>query len=228
MKALKTLFAAGCLLAAGTSLAAENSLRFGLEALYPPFESKSASGKLEGFDIELGDAVCAAAQLKCSWVETSFDSLIPALQARKFDTINSAMNVTEQRRQAIAFTDAIYQVPNRLIAKADSGLLPDAKSLAGKHVGVLQGSIQEIYAKTHWAPAGQSGFLSQPDGKGFAFVGEAVRDDKILGEGIAFGLRKGDEALKKKLDAAIAKVKQQGTVTALSKKYFGDIDVTVK
>lgn len=78
------------------------------------------------------------------------------------------------------------------------------------------------------APSGQSGFLSQPDGKGFAFVGEAVRDDKILGEGIAFGLRKGDEALKKKLDAAIAKVKQQGTVTALSKKYFGDIDVTVK
>lgn len=259
MKALKTLFAAGCLLAAGASLAAENSLRFGLEALYPPFESKSASGKLEGFDIELGDAVCAAAQLKCSWVETSFDSLIPALQARKFDAINSAMNVTEQRRQAIAFTDAIYQVPNRLIAKAGSGLLPDAKSLAGKHVGVLQGSIQEIYAKTHWAPAGvdvvsyqdqnqvyldlaagrldatlvmapsgQSGFLSQPDGKGFAFVGEAVRDDKILGEGIAFGLRKGDEALKKKLDAAIAKVKQQGTVAALSKKYFGDIDVTVK
>ncbi|HGE8474840.1 TPA: transporter substrate-binding domain-containing protein, partial [Serratia marcescens] len=180
-------------------------------------------------------------------------------QARKFDAINSAMNVTEQRRQAIAFTDAIYQVPNRLIAKAGSGLLPDAKSLAGKHVGVLQGSIQEIYAKTHWAPAGvdvvsyqdqnqvyldlaagrldatlvmapsgQSGFLSQPDGKGFAFVGEAVRDDKILGEGIAFGLRKGDEALKKKLDAAIAKVKQQGTVAALSKKYFGDIDVTVK
>ena len=108
------------------------------EALYPPFESKSASGKLEGFDIELGDAACAAAQLKCSWVETSFDSLIPALQARKFDAINSAMNVTEQRRQAIAFTDAIYQVPNRLIAKADSGLLPDAKPLAGKHVGVLQ------------------------------------------------------------------------------------------
>ena len=203
--------------------------------------------------------MCAAAQLQCSWVETSFDSLIPALQARKFDAINSAMNVTEQRRQAIAFTDAIYQVPNRLIAKAGSGLLPDVKSLAGKHVGVLQGSIQEIYAKTHWAPAGvdvvsyqdqnqvyldlaagrldatlvmapsgQSGFLSQPDGKGFAFVGEAVRDDKILGEGIAFGPRKGDEALKKKLDAAIAKEETAGTVTALSKKYFGDIDVTVK
>lgn len=258
-KTLKTLIAAGCLLAAGTTLAAENSLRFGLEALYPPFESKSASGQLEGFDIDLGNAVCAAAQVKCSWVETSFDSLIPALQARKFDVINSAMNVTEQRRQAVAFTDSIYQVPNRLIAKADSGLKPDAKSLAGKHVGVLQGSIQENYAKAHWAPegvdvvsyqdqnqvyldltagrldatlimapAGQSGFLAHPDGKGFAFVGEAVQDDKILGEGIAFGLRKDDTATLKKLNDAIAKVKQQGTIGELSKKYFGDIDVTVK
>ena len=85
--------------------------------------------------------------MKCSWVETSFDSLIPALQARKFDAINSAMNVTEQRRQAIAFTDAIYQVPNRLIAKADSGLLPDAKSLAGKHVGVLQDRFRRFTPK---------------------------------------------------------------------------------
>ncbi|MGA9616280.1 MAG: ABC transporter substrate-binding protein, partial [Serratia proteamaculans] len=56
MKSLKTLIAAGCLLAAGSTLAAENTLRFGLEALYPPFESKSASGKLEGFDIDLGNA----------------------------------------------------------------------------------------------------------------------------------------------------------------------------
>jgi lysine/arginine/ornithine transport system substrate-binding protein len=259
MKSLKTLIAAGCLLAAGSTLAAENTMRFGLEALYPPFESKSASGKLEGFDIDLGNAVCAAAQLKCSWVETSFDSLIPALKARKFDAINSAMNVTDQRRQAIDFTDSIYQVPNRLIAKADSGLLPNATSLAGKHVGVLQGSIQETYAKAHWAPqgvdvvsyqdqnqayldltagrldatlvmapSGQSGFLAHPDGKGFAFVGDAVSDDKILGEGIAFGLRKEDDALKKKLNEAIVKVKQQGTVSELAKKYFGDIDVTVK
>lgn len=48
MKALKTLFAAGCLLAAGTSLAAENSLRFGTEALYPPFESNPPAANWKG------------------------------------------------------------------------------------------------------------------------------------------------------------------------------------
>ncbi|MGH8777592.1 ABC transporter substrate-binding protein [Paraburkholderia sp.] len=243
-----------------SALATEPSvLRFGLEAQYPPFESKAANGELQGFDIDVGNAVCATAHLTCKWVETSFDGLIPALQGRKFDAINSAMNATEQRRQAIDFTRVIYRVPTQLIARSTSGLLPTAASLKGKRVGVLQASIQETFAKAHWenagvtvvpyqdqnqvyadlvagrldatlvlAPAGQTGFLSRPDSKGFGFVGEPVRDDRILGSGVAFGIRKGDTALRERLDAAIAKIQSDGTVKTLAQKYFGNIDVSVK
>ncbi len=258
MKKLTQLLMLSCGFAALSASADEGKIRFGLEALYPPFESKTANGALEGFDIDLGNAVCQAAKVKCEWVDTSFDSLIPGLQSRKFDAINSAMNVTEKRRQAIDFTDVIYRVPSRLIARANSNLRPAADALAAKNIGVLQGSIQESYAAVHWAPhgvnvvpyqdqnqiyldltagrldgtlvlapAGQSGFLSQPLGKGYAFVGDAVSDDKILGSGIAFGIRKGDEALKQQLNKAIAEVKNRDTVSILSKKYFGDIDVSV-
>ncbi|MFC0399478.1 ABC transporter substrate-binding protein [Paraburkholderia rhizosphaerae] len=235
------------------------TLRYGLEAQYPPFESKGANGELQGFDIDIGDAVCKAAKLKCSYVETSFDGLIPALQGRKFDAINSAMNATDKRREAIDFTSVIYRVPTQLIARKDSGLLPTPESLKGKRVGVLQASIQETYAKAHWenagvtivpyqdqnqvyadlgsgrldgtlvlAPAGQSGFLSRHEGKEFAFVGQPVRDDKILGTGIAFGIRKGDTALRDQLNTAIAKVQADGTVKSLARKYFGNIDVSAK
>ncbi|QQN36852.1 ABC transporter substrate-binding protein [Rahnella aceris] len=259
MKKLKIALLLGCAVASFSALADGSTLKFGLEAQYPPFESKSATGELQGFDIDLGNAVCAAASVKCDWYDTSFDGLIAALQARKFDAINSAMNVTDKRRQAIDFTNVIYRVPTKLIAKKDSGLLPTTDSLKGKHIGVLQGSIQESYAQAHWAPkgvdivsyqdqnqvyldlssgrldgtlvlapAGQTGFLSRPDGKDYGFVGDAVRDDKILGSGIAFGLRKGDTQLKEKLDTAIAKVQKDGVVKELSKKYFGDIDVSVK
>lgn len=257
MKKLKILVMLGCLVTASSALATSNTLRFGIEALYPPFDYKSASGELEGFDIDLGNAVCAAAQMECQWVETSFDGLIPALKARKFDAINSAMNITEKRRQSINFTDAVYSVPNQLIAKADSGLQPTAESLQGKNVGVLQGSVQENYAQAHWAnkgvnvvsyqdqdqvyqdllagrldatfvmaPAGQSGFLSRPDGKGYAFAGGSVKDETILGAGIAFGVRKNDDVLRQKLNKAIAEVKSAGTIQTLAKKYFGDIDVS--
>jgi lysine/arginine/ornithine transport system substrate-binding protein len=70
--------------------------------------------------------------------------------------------------------------------------------------------------------------LSQPNGKGFAFVGQPVRDEKILGSGIAFGIRKGDDALRNQLNAAIAKLQTDGTVKALARKYLGDIDVSAK
>ncbi len=259
MKKLKFWLALGCGLISIQAFADSDTLRFGLEAQYPPFESKAPDGQLQGFDIDIGNAVCAAAHMTCKWVETSFDGLIPALQGRKFDAINSAMNATEKRRQAIDFTTVIYRVPTRLIARADSGLVATSESLKGKRVGVLQASIQEAYAKAHWepagvqvvayqdqnqvyedlvagrldatlvlAPAGQKGFLSQPNGKGFAFVGEPVRDDKILGSGIAFGTRKGDDALRKRLNEAIAKVEADGTVKTLARKYFGDIDVSAK
>jgi len=256
-KPVLTILMLASAMASMTAMADTGKIRFGLEALYPPFESKSPTGQLQGFDIDLGNAVCQAASVKCEWLDTSFDSLIPALQSRKFDAINSAMNVTEKRRQAIDFTHVIYRVPTKLIAHANSGLLPTPELLKGKSVGVLQGSIQESYANAHWtkqgvkvvayqdqnqiymdltsgrldstlvlAPAGQSGFLSQPQGKGFAFVGPAVTDETILGSGIAFGIRKGDDSLKQRLNDAIAKVKAQGTVTTLAHKYFGDIDVS--
>jgi lysine/arginine/ornithine transport system substrate-binding protein len=141
--------------AAGNASAADiKEIRFGVEASYAPFESKTPVGDLQGFDIDIGNAVCAKLKAKCVWVENSFDGLIPALQARKFNAINSDMTITEQRREAIEFTDPIYTIPNQMIAKKGSGLLPTAASLKGKHVGVLQGTIQETYAKAIWAPAG--------------------------------------------------------------------------
>src|SRR5471032_143154 len=264
MKKTARVLSAALLLASSLCSAAayaveSDTLRYGVEAQYPPFESKAASGELQGLDIDVGNAVCATAKMKCAWVETSFDGLIPALQGRKFDAINSAMNATEQRRQAIDFTTVVYRVPTQLIARRDSGLLPTPASLKGKHVGVLQGSIQETFAKTHWepagvtivpyqdqnqvytdlqagrldatlvlAPAGQTGFLSKPDGKDYAFVGQPVRDDRILGSGIAYGIRKGDTALRNQLNAAIAKVQADGTVKTLAAKYLGYIDVSAK
>src|SRR5580698_10677187 len=143
MKLLKTLLVLACACVSVSAFAADaGTLRFGLEAQYPPFESKGPNGELQGLDIDVGNAVCVAAHMTCKWVETSFDGLIPALQGRKFDAINSAMNATDKRREAIDFTNVIYRVPTQLIALKDSGLLPTAESLKGKRVGVLQGSIQ--------------------------------------------------------------------------------------
>jgi lysine/arginine/ornithine transport system substrate-binding protein len=247
-------------IAALNAQAADNmkELRFGVEASYAPFESKSPSGELTGFDIDIGNAVCARLKMKCVWVENSFDGLIPALQARKFDGINSDMTITDKRKVAIDFTDPIYTIPNQLIAKKGSAIQPTVDGLKGKRVGVLQGSIQETYAKAKWAPAGidvasyqaqdqiyadlasgrldaafqdaeaaSKGFLKQPQGAGFAFAGPAVSDDKLLGSGVGFGVRKNDKALKEALNRALKELKDDGTIERFAQKYF-DVKVVLK
>jgi len=129
-------------------------IRFGVDPSYPPFESKAPDGSLAGFDIDLGNAICAKLNAKCVWVELDFDGMIPALQARKIDAILSDMSVTPKRLQQIDFTSKISDSPTRMVARAGSNLSPTAESLEGKSIGVEQGTIQETYARTYFEPNG--------------------------------------------------------------------------
>ena len=153
---MKKLVLATVLALASTGILAKDlsEIRFGVDPTFAPFESKNEKGELIGFDIDLGNAICAELKVKCKWVETPFDSAIPALRAKKFDAVLSAMTVNEQRKKNVAFSDRLYNSPNRLIAKKDSGLLPTPDSLKGKRVGVAQGTTQEAYVKAIWAPQG--------------------------------------------------------------------------
>lgn len=154
----KTLLLSTALTAAtlGSTVQAKEwkTIRFGTESAYAPFEYRTPDNKLVGFDIDLGNAICAKLKAKCVWVENSFDGMIPALKAKKFDGILSSMTVTADRSKQIAFSNKIYNTPTRMIAKKGSPLRPTATSLKGKRVGVQQGTMQEKYAKTYWAAQG--------------------------------------------------------------------------
>jgi len=238
-------------LAAGSVYAKDwSTIRFGTDASYAPFESKAPSGRLVGFDIDLGNEICRRLNAKCEWVEQDFDGMIPGLESRKFDGALSAMTITPQREQQIAFSAPMYNTPTRLVAVKGSTLQPTAESLRGKSVGVEQGTIQETYAKQNWAPKGvnvvsyqnqdqvyqdlQSGRLDA------ALQDEVQADLGFLktprGAGFAFagaelptgasaiGLRKSDTDLKAKIDQAIAAMIKDGTYKKIESKYF-DFDV---
>ena len=170
MKKLGVLLFAAMMGLSGMASAKDwKTIRFGTESGYAPFEYKAPDGSLVGFDIDIGNELCKRVNAKCVWVENDFDSMIPALKAKKFDGILSSMSMTEQRMKEIAFTDKIYNSPTQMIGKAGSALLPTAESLKGKRVGVQQGTMQETYAKALWAPKGvevvsyQSQELVYPD-----------------------------------------------------------------
>lgn len=235
---------------------AEGTLRFGVDPTFAPFESKSASGELVGFEIDLGNEICKRLEVKCVWVETGFDGIIPALQGRKFDAILSAMSITAKRQEQVAFSQPLFNTPSRLIAKEGSPLKPTVDSLKGHAVGIAQGTMQESYAAAYWKPAGVNvvaypnqeaiwadlragridatltdslagslGFLKTPQGKGYGFAGGDVSDPKTMGIGAGIGFRKGDDALRAKVDGAISAIFKDGTFRKIEAKYF-DFDIS--
>ncbi|MFD1554677.1 transporter substrate-binding domain-containing protein [Paraburkholderia silviterrae] len=245
----------GAALAAASLVLAQSAqaetLRFGTDPTYPPYEYKLPGGQLAGLDIELGNALCAAAHVKCEWVEGSFDGLIAGLQSRKFDAINASLAATAARRAVMDFTTPLYPADIRLLAPKAAHLQPNAASLAGKRIGVLQGSTQEAFAKLNWAPHGVSiveypdqnsvyadlsngrldgtlvigaaarlGFLAKPEGKSFELAGPQIVDPALLSMSSVIGVRKNDPHTLQTLDAAIAQLKQDGTIDRLTHKYL--------
>ncbi|ACC76445.1 ABC transporter substrate-binding protein [Paraburkholderia caribensis] len=227
-----------------------SAIRFGVDPTYPPFESKDASGKLAGFEIDIGNEVCARLRAKCVWVENDFDGMIPALKARKFDAVLSGMSITAQRASQIAFTNKLWNSSLRLVARKDSGLLPTAESLKSKTIGVQQGTVGETYAKQHWASSNVTVVPYQNQDQVYADLTVGRLDALLIGDvqaqmgflqtprgagyafvgdrvvdptsdkGAAIGLRKEDTDLREKINQAISDMRKDGTYDRIDKKYF--------
>lgn len=123
--------------AASSYAALPETVRIGTDTTYAPFSSKDAKGDFVGFDIDLGNEMCKRMQVKCTWVASDFDALIPSLKAKNRRHYSS-LSITDKRQQEIAFSDKLYAADSRLIAAKGSPIQPTLDSLKGKHVGVLQ------------------------------------------------------------------------------------------
>ena len=228
-------------------------IRIGVEGAYPPFSEVGPDGKLKGFDIDIAMALCAEMKAECTLVPQEWDGIIPALQSRKFDAIVASMAITEERLKVVNFTHKYYSTPSRLVAKAGARLDASAAGLKGKRIGVQRSTIQDRFATAtftgseivRYAKADEAyldlaagrvdlmladtlaidgGFLKKPQGKGFAFFGPDFDDPKFFGTGSGIAVRKADDALKAKFDAAIKAVRANGVYKKINDKYF-DFDV---
>jgi arginine/ornithine transport system substrate-binding protein len=145
-------------LALGLSLSATakdwKEIRVAIDPTYKPFTFKTADGKPTGFDVDIALALCEEVKAKCVFVEQVWDSMIPGLTAKKYDTIISSMSITEERLRQVDFTGRYYKTPSKIVVKTDLKSDGTPASLKGKKIGVLKGSTQEKYARGELAPAG--------------------------------------------------------------------------
>ena len=134
--------------------AAEKTLRVGIEAAYPPFAYKTSDNRLEGFDYDIGQALCAKMQVTCQWQELEFDGLIPALKVRKIDAAISSVSITPERLKSVDFSDRYYRIPAKLLTRKGNGIEAIPASLAGKRIGVQRATNFDRYASATFEPAG--------------------------------------------------------------------------
>lgn len=236
------------LLLACTAAAQEKPLRLATEGAYPPFNNRTADGKLEGFDVAIGNALCAEMKVTCEWVVQDWDGMIPALQAGKFDAIVASMFITEERKKQVDFTERYYRTPAAIAVQKESKIAGmSAGDLAGKTLGVQGSSVYAIWVEKFLPSTAVKSypsvhemmldlangrldavnddlivindFLSTPEGACCRLVGTIEPVPEIHGPGAGVAVRKGDP-LAGRFNEALKAIRSNGTYKRINDEYF--------
>ncbi|MEO0915703.1 MAG: transporter substrate-binding domain-containing protein [Pseudomonadota bacterium] len=209
-------------------------IRMGTEGAYPPWNLINDNGEVDGFERELGDELCARAELTCEWVTNDWDSIIPNLVSGNYDVIIAGMSITDERDEVIDFTQA-YTPPDPSTFAA----LSEDVDLTGGVIAAQTGTIQAGYIAETGATLVE---YATPDETIAAVMnGEAdavladdsfiqtaiaangdmmvVGDPVSLGGGVGMGIRESDGELRAKFDAAIQSMKDDGSLNDLIAKW---------
>lgn len=200
-----------------------------------------ATRKTVGFDVDTCAAIAKHLGVSLDLRSVSVEARIAELSLGRVDLIAAALGYTKERAQQIAFSDAHYQVPIKLIVKADSKLdkLADFK---GKKISANKGSTPELYARrrtegevvTFQDPP--AAFLALQQGKveGLALAApSAVRfvnetggkfrfaEESLAYEATALGVKKDEPALLAAVNKALADLEASGELEAMWVKWYG-------
>ena len=213
------------------------TVRMGTEAAYPPYNFLNDDGEVDGFERDVGDLLCARANLDCVWVVNDWDSIIPNLLSGNYDTIIAGMSITDERDEVIDFTQEYYP-PSPSVFMALSGadvdldggvIAAQASTIQAGYVAGTSATLVEFATAEETVAAVQNGevdavladgdylipMISESNGE-FVAVGEVS-----LGGGVGMGIRESDGDLKAKMNAAIDSMKADGSLNTLIKKWFG-------
>jgi arginine/ornithine transport system substrate-binding protein len=225
------------------------NIRIGVEGAYPPFSKTEADGTVTGFDIDIANALCAQMKAKCTLVKQDWDGIIPALMARKFDAIIATMDITEERKKKIAFSEKYQHIPARFVALKGTDYQATKAFMKGKKIGVQRATTMDLYISDNFPSAkikryGSAdeayldlkasrldyvmadsaaifgGLLAKDGGDKFEFVGPKLNDPKWFGEGAGIAIRKQNKDLAKQFNAAIKAIRADGTYKTIQDKYF--------
>ncbi len=228
----------------------ERLVRVGTEGTYPPFTYEDPRSKqLTGYDIEVMEAVAKEAGWRPDFVRSTFDALFPALDSSRIDLIANQVTINPEREARYLFSTPYTYSRGVVVTAAGNDEIKGLDDLEGKTTAQSETS--------NWAQVAREAGANVQSVEGFAQAAELLvqgRVDAIVNDNIAvldylastgskdieivgnageeiseqaLLFRKSDTALRDEANAALEKLRDDGTLAKISKSYF-EVDVSVE
>lgn len=220
----------------------------------PPFSFVDESNEVVGYDVDVAEEVARRLGIDdVEYVVGTFQTFIPGLQSNKWDAVVAGLTITEERRNQVEFSCsylvndiAVFAVPG---GGSDEDF-EDEEDLVGKRVAVTAGGVQEeqisridgVDVMTY-----DNATLALRDvatGRADLYVGskftgayladqndldvkplEAKLGGLLATEVTAMAFPKGQDQLVRAVDEALEEMIADGTLSDLSREWFGGLDV---
>ena len=234
------------LLCASLANAAEKPLIVASDATWPPIEMLDENKNVVGYSIDYLKAVAKEAGLNVEFRNTAWDGIFAALESRQADIIASSVTITDKRKKAMGFSDPYCEIRQAVVVSTNSDL-KNLKELDGKKVGGQIGTTGIFVMEKSKAGA----TIREYDDVGLAMKDlangrlDAVSCDSNVAtyyanvkaeyknhfhvafktkdvEHLGFCLNKNDTKLQKLLNDGLAKMRANGRMQALIKKWMGE------
>ena len=240
----KTETAAGS--ASAPAAASGKVYRVAMNAEFAPFESMNEKNEVQGFDVDLMNAMAEVGHFKVEYKHQPWESLFAALKNGDVDMLASAVTINDERKQTMAFTDPYFEITQVILVPQNKEIKSVEDLKMARKVGVVTGNtgdtavskilgsnsdkiarfenvtlvIKELENGGLDAVVSDSAvvgnYLKNNGNKGFTMV--AVPDFEVEHYGIA--VRKDDEATLKVLNDALKQVRASGEYDKIFNKYF--------
>ena len=252
MKHLRSLFLLAALpLAVMTSAEAQSSLasiqsagviKIGTEGAYPPFTYHDKSGKLVGFDVEIGELIASSLGVKPDFVEGKWDGLIAGVDAKRYDLVLNEVAITPERLKKYDFSDPYITSKAVVVVHSDNSSINSFADLRGKKSSQSLTSNFAQLAKASGAEVVATEGFNQSlelvlSGRVDATINDSlsyldfkkqkpdaklkVAVTEVKGDQSAVLLAKGQPELLAAINQTLRTAKQDGSYQKISLKYFG-------
>ena len=218
---------------------------------YPPQSSiDEATGELVGFDVDVANKVGEILGLDVTFVDYKFEQILTDVNQGRYDVSIGSMTITPERLAKVDMTEPYYYTPAGIIVKEGGTQIAGVEDLAGKKVGAAAGTTYYQWLEensdadvvVYDTDASMFPDLAQDTGRiafGFTAVPtaiEAIRQgqpfelsgDPLYYEDLAFAIKKGEADWLALLNYAIQQMHEDGSLTAMSEKWYAGVDLTQK